>query len=268
MSKIYKALQKAEKGRSSTKEDTTPIGLHFPQGSDDICNQRLVSVCDPQSFAAEQFRKLKSTILEEFDETGKRCFLVTSAVPGEGKTLVAVNLATSLAQELQKYVLLIEADLRRPSIHTMLGVNGSRGLSDYLTGDEVFEKVLCKTTIPHLSFVAAGASTSRSAELISSDKMRTLLKDVKDRYDDRFIIVDSTPIIPTSEADILSREAEKIILVVKAGKTPREAVKRCLVRLDKDKILGVVLNGMEPQKLGYSYGYYRYSGYNYDKDGK
>jgi len=267
MSKIHKALQKAEKEKSGEKTPTTkdfaaPGQLPFP-GSD----QRLVTLNNPKSIAAEQFRKLKTSILEngvpKSDEN--RCILITSSVIGEGKTLTATNLAVSLAQELHHHVLLIDADLRRPAVHKSLGIKMLQGLSDYLTSDLELSEMFLKTSVPKLSILPAGTATSKAAELLSSHKMRNLIEEVRTRYSDRYIIIDSTPIMSTAEPDILAGQTGGIVFVVKAGKTPRQIIQRSLDHLKKYSILGLVFNNVDFQSAGYHYGYYKYYEY-YDKE--
>ncbi len=262
MSKIHKALTKAAhekvEGKPIAPEE---IERHEPGFSG--CDRHLITLFKPKSIAAEQIRKLKTSLLERAGGDCNRCILITSAVQGEGKSLTATNLAISLAQEINEHVLIIDADLRRPSLDRYLGLNARYGLSDYLADNDALNlpELLVKTAIPKLSALPAGSVTSSAAELLASEKMRNLVKEVRSRYDDRYIIIDSTPIMSTSEPDILSGQVDKIIFIVKAGKTPREVVKRSLLRIDKEKILGVVLNNVDLQTTGYHYGYYRYYGY-------
>lgn len=264
MSKIYKALLRAEedkaiKGPSPPQKDWSRDENESRGAFDD----RVVTGKNSKSLAAEQFRKLKTAILEARDDgADKRCFLITSAASGEGKSMVAVNLAISMAQELDKRVLLIDGDLRRCAVDRLLGIEGKRGLSDYLSSDielsELFHRI---DSIPHLSVLPAGGSTDSAAELLSSQKMRDLAQEVKDRYHDRYIIIDSTPVMSTADAEILSREIDGIIFVVRAGMTPREIIRRSIMRLSQDRIMGVVLNDVTISRIGSRYGYYRYYGY-------
>jgi protein-tyrosine kinase len=228
----------------------------------------LITLTHPKSIAAEQFRKLKTTILEsaEANGGGRKCILITSAAIGEGKSLTATNLAISLAQEIQNHVLLVDADLRRPSVHKYFGIGKSRGLSDYLSNEVELSQLLVKTDVPKLSILPAGTIANNAAELFSSHKMKNFLAEVKARYADRYIVIDSTPVMPTSEPDILSRQVDGILFVVRSGQTPREVIQRSIQRLDKEKLLGIVFNSIDLKGTGYHYGYYRY--YSYYGDDK
>jgi receptor protein-tyrosine kinase/non-specific protein-tyrosine kinase len=260
MSKIYRALKKVEKEKEAEKIITpiVPGDTAFAE-----YDQYLVTLLTPNSVAAEQFRKLKTSIIETEGSNDKRCILITSSVSGEGKTLTASNLAISIAQEIQQYVLLIDADLRRPGLYKYFGVPSSPGLSEYLNENIDLSQLLVKTPVPKLSILPAGKPTNKAAELFASQKMRNLVREIKSRYDDRYIIIDSTPVMSTTESDILSQQADKIVFVVKAGKTPREVVKRSLFHLEKnkDKIIGIVFNNADIEASRYSYSYYQYYDY-------
>lgn len=269
MSRVHQALKKAERekmgGGISHEEHSVEVEEHSPEESS--IDQRLVALLDPGSSAAEQFRKLRTSILEHSNSNPPRCILITSSVPGEGKTVTAVNLAISLARGVDEHVLLIDADLRRPGLHKCLGLNPGSGLSDYLTDNIELSDLLIKTAIPKLTFLPAGPVSDKASELFFSDKMRNLIEEARSRYEDRYIIIDSTPAMGTSEPDILSRQVDGVIFVIKAGKTPREVIKRSLLSLDKEKILGVVFNDVDFRTTGYHYGYYRYYSY-YGKEKK
>lgn len=226
-------------------------------------DQHLVTLLDPKSFAAEQFRKLKTSILEYSKGNFPRCILVTSSVLDEGKTMTAANLAISIAQGIQKHTLLIDADLRKPDLHNYFGLNPGSGLSDYLTHDIQISDLLIKTSIPRLTLLPAGPVSDEPTELLSSNKMQNLIEEVRSRYKDRYIVIDSSPIMFTSEPDILCRQVDGVIFMVRAGNTPREIIQRSLRSLDKEKILGIVFNDVELRIAGYRYGYYNY--YSYGK---
>lgn len=271
MSRVYQALKKAERERMEAEvtgqRESPEVKKHFP-GNLSI-DQHLVTLLNPKSSATEQFRKLRTSIMEHSDSNPPRCILITSSVSGEGKTVTAVNLAISLAQGVHEHVLLMDADLRKPVLHKCLGLNPVSGLSDYLTSDIELSDILVKTPVPKLTLLPAGPASDKPSELFSSVKMRNLIMEVRSRYEDRYIIIDSTPIMATSEPDILSRQVDGVILVVKAGKTPREVIQRSLLNLDRNKILGVVFNDVDFPTSGYRYGYHPYySYYSYYDDEK
>lgn len=187
--------------------------------------------------------------------------MVTSTFPGEGKTFVAANLAVSIAMGIDEYVLLIDCDLRRPRLHEMLGYSNCDGLHEYLTGESQLPDLIIRTEIDKLSILPAGKTPPNPTELLSSTRMKEFLEEVRERYQDRFIIVDSTPMQFTAEASILANYVDGIILVIMAQKSPRKAIQEAIKSLGKEKILGVVFNGHSK-----AYGYYdRYYNRYYKK---
>jgi len=221
----------------------------------------LVSILTPDSAESEQFRLLKNNIL--FPETGlpPRSIMVTSPSPGEGKSFVAANLAASIAQNIDEHVLLMDCDLRKPTIHSMFGIGKTRGLSDYLKERKPLSSLLQKTFIDKLTILPAGHIPSNPSELLSSGLMRNLIHEMTARYQDRYIIVDTPPPYITSEAGAIARQVDGIILVIKHGKTRKKDVENVIEIYGKDKIIGVVQNFAE-KRPGYGYGYYKY-GYGY-----
>jgi protein-tyrosine kinase len=284
MSTIYKALEKAEKERGSkqdvilipeTKEEdekvSREIGFDLPTGMGKESDQKLVSLFQPGSLASEQFRKLRTYVFRLKTSESMKTNMVTSATSGEGKSFVASNLAVGIANDLHAHALLVDCDLRRPTITEWFGIKNGRGLSDYLKGDGDLSELFNKTEIQKLTILSAGGIQENPAELFGSNKMGTLIKELKSRYHDRFIIFDSTPILATTEPQILAKLVDGIIFVVRAGVTPRETVKQALDSLDKDKIFGFVLNhlrfrssGLHSQYFGSDGYYYRY-GYGKSK---
>ena len=226
-------------------------------------DKNLIAYHSPQSFEAEQFRMLRTNIL--FPSGGKpspRTTLVTSALPGEGKSFVASNLALTIAQNIDKHVLLIDCDMRRPTIHKIFGYENLPGLSNYLLGDATLPELLIRTGNNHLSILPGGPAPSNPAELLSSNRMLALLREVRSRYDDRYIVIDSPPPHLTAESKALAQFVDGIILVVKFGHTNRDLIAELVEKFQKDKILGVVANWMDKGST-YLYGKGKYSQYNY-----
>jgi protein-tyrosine kinase len=188
---------------------------------------------------------------------------VTSAIQGEGKSFVATNLAIGFAQDFHLHALLVDCDLRNPSLAQRFGVQHKRGIADYLVGHEDISAYFIKTKLDKLSLLTCGSIQGNPAELMGSHKMTSLVKELKSRYSDRFIIFDTTPLLITSEAEILTKLVDGIIVVVRAGKTPRETVEQALSLLGKDKILGVVLNDVEFKSSGLFSRYFGSNGYYY-----
>lgn len=215
---------------------------------------------DPHCFVSEQYRILRSRILSFSKENNLRTILITSCLPTEGKSTMSLNLSICIANSKDEHVLLVDCDFRKPSIHKIFNLNGSTGLSNYLNQDIHLSQVLCKTEIGKLSLLPSGNHHDNPSELISSEKMRNLLQEMKTRYSDRYIIIDSPPANQTPEPAILAEQVDGVVLVVRAGMANRELIARTVKQLGKEKILGVVFNMVqEPIKSRYYYHDY-YSG--------
>jgi protein-tyrosine kinase len=237
------------------KPQIAPAGL-LPGFDQNALDKNLVALLDPQSFEAEQFKILRTNLL--FPESGRSPLLVmvTSALPGEGKSFVAANLAVSVAQHVNWNVLLIDCDLRRPSIHRQFGYQESPGLSDYLSNGISLQPLLLKTSIDNLTILPSGKPPGNPSELLSSNRMSALLKEVAARYNDRFIIIDSPPPRLAAESGALARLVDGIVLVVKYASTPREAVSDLIDKIGKDKVLGAIINRFEARSPFYKSQYY------------
>ena len=227
-------------------------------------NEALVSLLKPHSPASEQIRLLKTNLL--FPEKGEppRTIMITSASSGDGKSFVSANLAVSIAQSIDEFVLLMDCDLRHPTVHSLFGFDmAHKGLSEYLSSTMPLSSVLKKTFINKLTILPGGRIPSNPLELLSSEQMRRLLHEVKLRYSDRYILIDTPPPYITSETNAIARYVDGIIIVVRYGKTRKKEVQDIIDIYGKDKILGVVQNYVK-KKIGYGYGYHKY-GYGYGK---
>jgi exopolysaccharide/PEP-CTERM locus tyrosine autokinase len=216
----------------------------------------LVTLKNPQSFEAEQFKILRTNLLFPQSRKPPRSVMVTSAVPGEGKSFVAANLAVSVARHVNWNVLLIDCDLRRPNIHSQFGYKNVSGLSDYLANGTPLESLLLKTGIENLTILPAGKLPDNPSELLSSERMAALLEEVAARYHDRLIILDSPPPRLTAESGALARYVEGILVVVKYGSTPKNSVMELMGGLGREKILGAVVNSFDPGVSRYKKKYY------------
>ena len=281
MGKIYDALEKAEQEKKPAVESSKGSVVDFykdkdqkkdaldlmqPMAIKENVNRNLVTYLNPQSLESEMFKLLRGNIL--FPAKGKppRSILVTSALPGEGKSFVATNLAVSIAQNINEHVLLVDGDIRKPSVHKYLGCVETKGLAEYLTEDRALSDVLVKTDIKKLTILPGGRPPHNPAELLSSRKMSQLLEEVKERYSDRYIIIDSPPPQLTAETGAIARQVDAIIIVVKYGSTPREVVEELVETLGKEKIIGCVMNWFDMRSSTY-YGYGKYSKYYRNKLG-
>jgi polysaccharide biosynthesis transport protein len=213
------------------------------------------------SIITEAYRKLRTSIFLSRSEEPPKTILFTSGAAGEGKTMTVSNTAIMFAQ-LGHRVLIIDADLRRPACHKALRVQNDRGLTDYLTGRDELTNVIKPTSVPNLYILGCGSIPPNPTEIIGSGKMRELLALLKNNYD--FILIDSPPVIPVSDAVVLSSIADGVVLVVRGQNTPKHIVKAALSELHKihENILGVVLNRVDVRSAEYS-DYYQYYGPGY-----
>ena len=218
-----------------------------------------------RSHIAEELRIIKRPLLiNAFQQGGKaiengNLIMIASAMPGEGKTFTAANLAMSIAMELDRTVLLVDADVAKPSITRLFGIEAEIGLVDVLTDDAIqLSDALIRTDVPKLTILPAGARIHHSTEVLASDAMTRLAQELSQRYSDRVVIVDSPPLLVASQATVLARLVGQIVMVVEADKTPQHVVQDALECLDTNSLIGMVLN-KTGQKLGtdyYGYGYY------------
>jgi receptor protein-tyrosine kinase len=231
---------------------------------------------DADSQLAEECRLVKRPLLvNAFEEAGavarRNLVMVTSSMPGEGKTFVSLSLAMSMAAELDRTVLLVDGDVIRGSMTEILGQAGQEGLTDVLAADgrDVGE-VMLRTDVPKLVLLPAGRTHPHSTELLASDAMLRLADELSARYSDRIVIFDSPPLLAASGATVLARLVGQILLVVEAERTAQSAVKESLRLLKGLPVTGILLNKARQRVwTGYGYGYrygYKYGyGYGYRK---
>jgi len=218
---------------------------------------RLVSFMESDSLAAECFKMLRVMILTTNPGSTPRTIMVTSAQPMEGKTIVAANLAISIAQGINEYVLLVDCDLRRPSMGTIFGLNAGEGICEYLEKGTSLTPYLMKTPIKKLSLLPAGKPPSNPSELLSSEKMRRLVEELRGRYEDRYIIFDGAPAQYASETTFLTSMVDTVLLVVRSGTSAKDQILETVEKIGRKKILGVVFNASNESAKDYS-NYYRY----------
>jgi len=226
-------------------------------------DEKLVAFSAPSSIITENIRHLRNRILHPpAGGPALRRVMVTSALPGEGKSMLCANLAISMAQGLEQHALLVDCDLRRSSLAQMLAVNNSQGLSNYLQHDRELGEVIRQTGLPKLSLLPSGSRPMNPAELLDSKRVGEMFDELSNRYDDRFIIIDTPPLPMAAETTVLSEQVDGIIIVVRWGRAAREQVRQMTENLKKDKIIGVVFNAFEKDILsakltGYEpYGHY------------
>ena len=212
---------------------------------------------------AEEFRAIKRPLIENaFSQNGRpvnrnNLIMVTSALPGEGKTFTAINLAISIAMELDHTVLLVDADVARPSILRTLGLKSEAGLMDVLLDSKLdISDVLLKTNIDTLTILPAGKNHRHATELLASQAMSTLLDEIASRYPDRIVIFDSPPLLLTSEARVLASQMGQIVVVVEAEATTMHAVKTALGQLEACSNINLVYNKARSFPGQGNYGHY------------
>jgi len=230
---------------------------------DQLRRQSIITPDGGRSPITEGFRRIKRHLLTNVanPKAGASANLVmmTSALSGEGKTFCAINLAISIALELDYTVLLVDADVAKPSIPRALGIEAEKGLMDVLLDHRIdLAEVLCKTSIDKLMLLPAGTAHQHATELLASDAMRMLLREMAARYHDRIIIFDSPPLLAASEAGVLANQMGQIVVVVEAGRTTEAVLKDALGRIDSSKVAGLLLNKGEGSGLEYGYGGYGY----------
>jgi exopolysaccharide/PEP-CTERM locus tyrosine autokinase len=226
-------------------------------------NPFLVTFVEPESVVAEQFRKLKAKIHRLNASKSLKTIMITSAMDGEGKSFTAANLGVSLAREIHNRVLMIDCDLRNPTLTEYFGLENRRGLSDYIQGGGGLQDLVKETRIERLRILPAGMAENAPADLIASNKMKALLNELKSQPETEFVVIDSPPLLATTEPEVLATLVDGVIFVVRAGVTPRETVEQAMASLEKGKILGAVLNDLVFKTAGLRSSYFGMNGYYY-----
>jgi non-specific protein-tyrosine kinase len=269
MSKLRKALDKAKEARgeqSSTQvqneEKAAATAAATQEGAvntqdkplkpvytdtkivhcnpDFLHQNRVISVCTRDE--ADRLKILRTQILNQMSEEGKNVLLVTSPGPGEGKTLTAINLAISFSHQFNKTVLLVDANIRNPSIHKYLGLDEGLGLSDYLVNQASLADCLINPGMDRIVIFRAGTPRTNSAELLGSLRMQALLGEMKDRYPDRFIIFDSASVLTSADPLVFANFVDGILIVVEAEKTKKEDLMKVMEMMKNKPIIGTVYN--------------------------
>ncbi|MBT9613581.1 MAG: tyrosine-protein kinase family protein [Burkholderiales bacterium] len=226
----------------------------------------LLTSDDERSALAEEYRMIKRPLLANAFGSNPvkngNLIMVTSSLPGEGKTFTAINLAISIAMELDRTVLLVDADVAKPRMPEYLGFRSEHGLLDILRQDtRDLSNVILRTNIDKLSILPAGRTYARATELLASEAMDRLIAELANRYPDRLVLFDSPPLLATSEASVLASHMGQIVMVAETDKTPKNALREALSRVEGAcDVIGMVLNKSASHNAG-GYGYYGYGGY-------
>lgn len=226
---------------------TPPVsaeGRRFSPPPSHQWDERLSMVATSSNKVAESFRVLRSKILLPQDgRPAPKTIMVTSALPREGKSFVAANLGIALAQEVDKHALLVDCDLRAPSLAQLFGVSPERGLVNFLQNDGDISSFLQKTSMEKLTILASGLTPANPAELLGSERMGNLVSELSARYPDRYVIFDTPPLEIASESTVLSQAVDGVVLVVRQGISSRSLIEKFIADIGKEKIIGVIFNG-------------------------
>ncbi len=276
---IAKIIAKKDQGEdlfsklAGEKSDVPPVNhtTERPQESDKIYieellrkNNMLVQGSSLDSIFADDYGRIKRPLLSNaFGKSASlvekgNLILVTSSIPGEGKTHTAINLALSIAHEKDNTVLLIDCDVARHGVSRALGIANKPGLVDMLEHNDVsVGDMILRTDIPELSLISSGKQRSFVTELLASQRMSELVSEISKRYDDRIIILDGPPLLPTPQTQILSNLVGQIVFVIEAGKTPQTVVEEALGMISEEQATGLVMNKCEgiTGRSKYYYGY-------------
>ena len=231
-----------------------------------LAKSGFVTPDSPRSRIADEFRIVKHPLIANASGKGMapvkngNLIMVTSAVPGEGKTFSAINLAMSIAMELDQAVLLVDADVARPSMPRVLGLPSGKGLLDVLQSKSIdLDQALMRTNVERLAILTSGTQHARATELLASDAMDRLLDEIATRYPNRIVVFDSPPLLSTTESRVLATHMGQIVFVVQAEATLQSDVKRALATIEACPVKMILLNQARTVAQGaYGYGY----GYN------
>jgi len=260
MGKITDALQKAARERIGRLDKAIKIQeqkqIIARKMKESKVDARLIPYFDPKSLVSEQYKSLVTNLLSLNKGKPPHVIAITSSIASEGKSVTALNLAITLSHAIHKpKVLLIDADMRKGKMVKYLGVEDHKGLSEYLTGQAELNDIVFHIDIDHLSFIASGQVPSHPADLLASSKMSDLLRQLRSEFE--YILIDTPPVIPVTDAVLVGGHVDGVLLVIRAGETQRGIVSRTTELLNQAhaKIIGHVLTGIEYFVPDYIYRY-------------
>jgi len=293
VSKIHEALRKLQRdgGRPETvreggakrtnrpiPESVVPIarkkkieigGAKHHLDEEQLIRRGLLAPLEHAIPVADEFRRIKRPLIDNAIKHGAghedhmNLIMLASPLPGAGKTFCAVNLAASISLERELSVMLVDADVAKPHISDAFGLSDKPGLIDVLEDETIsVDEVLIRTDLNDIQVLPAGREHPQSTELLASERMEELMHEMATRYADRLIVMDSPPLIVTSEAQAVARQAGQIVLIVECGKTTNQEIQESLEQLSSDKAINIILNkSLYSQASGY-YGKYGNYGFN------
>jgi exopolysaccharide/PEP-CTERM locus tyrosine autokinase len=219
---------------------------HVDVSATELKEKRVISALEHSAFT-DAYKMLRTQVLQRLSENDWNVLAVTSPGTGEGKSLTALNLAISMAMEIGHTVLLVDANLRHPSLHEHLGLPGDRGLSDYLLEDTPLSELFLRPNgIDYLTLLPGGRALQNSAEMLNSPKMSRLVTELKSRYAGRIVVFDLPPVLNAADAMAFAPYVDATLLVVEEGKTKRKEIQHTLELLSGTNVLGTVLNKASP----------------------
>jgi non-specific protein-tyrosine kinase len=250
--KKIKEIKPPKEWRPPLYSKSTRIALNRNTVLDNRC------VCiEPNSPEIDCYKVLRTKIQLITREEGWNTVMITSPRPAEGKTLTAINLALTFSKVYNQTVLLVDCDLRHQNVHKLLGFQSDSGLMNYLLKGQPLEELIIWPGVDKLTLISGGQTLDNSSELIGSPQMKILIQEMKSRYEDRYVIFDTAPLLIGDDAIALAHYIDSIIMVVEEGRTSIKDVKRALEMLPQEKFLGFVLNRQTGALADRYYGYYK-----------
>lgn len=257
---MNKATSQANASHTSLPEDATTTPPHpekqkitvdsslfadVQEGNIDNWDERLKQVSQNPALIAEEIRLIRNKIL--YPESGKRIrsILITSAIPGEGKSFICANLGISTALGVERNAILVDCDLRQPTLATMFGISNDTGLVNHLHSGTDLVQLIRKTGQDKLSILPSGTPPANPSELLDTSRMTSLIKELKERYDDRLLFLDSPPMQIAAETAVLAKHVDGVIIIVRWGHSTESQVQQLAATIGQDKIIGIVFNAFE-----------------------
>lgn len=208
---------------------------------------------DSSAREMEYYRVLRTKVLHAAQQRGGNSIMITSALPEEGKTLTAINLAFTFVREFEQTALLVDADLRRQKVQNYLGLSGGKGLVDYLVDGCSIPDLMVWPGVEKLTIISGGRTVIDSSELLNSPRMRDLMTEMKGRYRNRYLFFDTPPVLCGADALAFAPLVDHILFVVRAGQTPLPDIKRALSLLPREKVIGLVMNRQNSELKNHTY---------------
>jgi non-specific protein-tyrosine kinase len=248
----FKEKKTPEEWRPPVYSESTNIEL----STETILNNRCVCI-EPNSPEIDCYKVLRTKIQLLTRQKGWNTVMITSPQPAEGKTLTAINLSLTFSKVYNQTVLLVDCDLRHQNVHKVLGFESNSGLVNYLLKNQPLEEIIIWPGVDKLTLISGGRTMDNSSELLGSPQMKILVQEMKSRYEDRYVIFDTSPVLIGDDAIAVAHYIDSIIMVVDEGRTSMKDIKKALEMLPQEKFLGFVLNRQTGALGDKYYGYYK-----------